>query len=260
MNPAILPWNIVVDGALLVVTVGLMVRGRWRLSVSFAVYTVLILVRDVLITLWPERFYFQTCWFIFQSVLDILKFGIALEVGWRTFGAFPGAASIARKTGVVILALTAAAAASLPLASPDSTSFQTAVASFHPRLLDGTIWLMAAILVIAWWFRVPVHRFHAALLTSLAVYLVFFTWLLRLFAWRDFETTRLYVNAIDPIVFFLVTCRWVHIAWRAENEADRAHMATLRTLQVERTERRDVAAQAFNSAVRFSRKSEVTAR
>jgi len=233
MNPEIpLIGMVVVDGIALVTAVGLAVRGRWRLSVFFAVYLVSIVVRDILNSFWPEQFYFQSFWFIFQSVLDILKFGIALEVGWRTFGAFPGAASIARKAGVLILALTALAVASLPLASPDATSLQTAITSFHPRLLDGTIWLMAAILAIARWYRVPVHRFHAGLLTSLALYLVFFTWLLRLFAGRDFEATRHYVNALDPIGFFLVTCWWMHIAWRTDNEADRAHMNTLNALQL----------------------------
>jgi hypothetical protein len=232
MNPDVRLGNIVCDVALLVVAVGLMVRGRWRLSMSFAAYIALILVRNVLLNFWPERFFYQSFWLITQSGLDILKFGIALEIGWRTFKAFPGAASVARQTGALILALTVVAVAGLPLASPHFTSFQTSLVSFHPRLLDGTIWLMAAILVIARWFRVPVHRFHAALLTSLALYLVFFTWILRLFAGRDFEATRGYFNAVDPFAFLLITCWWVHITWRAENGSDRIHVDTLKALQV----------------------------
>jgi hypothetical protein len=128
--------------------------------------------------------------------------------------------------------LTALAAASLPLASPDSTSIQTAVISFHPRLNDGAIWLIGVSLAMARWYRVPVHRFHAALLTSLALYLVFFTWVLGLYVGRDFEIARQYVNTIDPIGFLLVTCWWMHIAWRAENGADRIHMDTLKAFQL----------------------------
>jgi len=238
MNPEMALLGVaVVDGAALVTAVGLAVRGRWRLSLFFAVYVVSVLVKDLLVFFWPERFYFQRFWLIFQSILDILKFGIALEVGWRTFGAFPGAASVARKTGLLILAVTVVAVASLPLASPNSTSIQTAVTRFHPRLLDGTIWLMAAILVIARWYRIPVHRFHAGLLTSLALYLVFFTWLLGLFDGRDFETARHYMRALDPVGFFLVTCWWMHITWRAENQSDRTHLNTLQTLEWSRTGR-----------------------
>ena len=231
MNPEMSPIAfVVVDGAVLLTAVGLAVRGRWRLSVFFALYLVSVLLKEVLFLFWPERFYFQRFWLIFQAVLDILKFGIALEVGWRTFGAFPGAASVARKTALLILAVTAIAVASLPLASPNSTSALTAVTRFHPRLLDGTIWLMAAILVLAKWYRVPVHRFHAGLLPSLALYLVFFTWVLSLFDGRDFETVRAYMGVLDSVGFFLVTCWWLHITWRAENGAERAHLGVLTTL------------------------------
>jgi hypothetical protein len=232
MMPAIPRINVVVDVTLLVIAVGLIVRGRWRLSVVFAAYIPCVLLQDLLVVLWPERFYSHSFWLISQSVLDALTFGVALEAGWRTFGAFPGAAAVARTTGLLILAATAIALASLPLASPDSTSTQTALISFHPRLNDGTIWLIAAMLVIARWYRVPVHRFHAALLTSLAVYLVFFTWLLRSFAGHDFEAARYYMNALDPVGFLLVTWWWMHVTWRAENGADRTHLGVLKTLQL----------------------------
>jgi len=230
MNPDIPTINKVVDIIVFVIAVGLVVRGRWRLSLFFVAYLVSVLFREALVIFWPERFFFQRVWFIFQAELDILKFGIALEVGWRTFGAFPGAAAAAKRTGALILSLTAVSVAGLPLATPQSTVFETAVTGFHPRLNDGTIWLIAAILAIAQWYRVPIHRFHAALMTSFALYLVFFTSILRIFVGRDFETTRHYVNAIDPIGFALMTCWWAHIAWRGERHTDRIHLNTLRTL------------------------------
>ena len=231
MNPDIPTINKVVDIIVFVIAVGLVVRGRWRLSLFFVAYLVSVLFREALVIFWPERFFFQRVWFIFQAELDILKFGIALEVGWRTFGAFPGAAAAAQKTGAVILGLTALSAASLPLATPQSTVFETAITSFHPRLNDGTIWLLAAILAVAKWYRVPLHRFHAAVLTGLALYLLFFTWALRLHVGRDYETTRHYFNVLDPIGFLLVTCWWVRVAWRAQNGTDRTHVRTLRTLE-----------------------------
>jgi hypothetical protein len=232
MNPAITLTDIAVFVNAFVVAVGLGVRGRWRLSVAFTAYLLVIFVRGPLNLFWPEPFFHLSYWLAFQSVLDILKFGIVLEVGWRTFRQFPGAASVARKAGLLILALTAMAVVSVSLVSANATSAQAALANLHPRLLDGTIWLMAAVLVIARWYRVPVHGFHAALLTSLALYLVFFTWLLRLYAGHEFEVARGYLNALDPVVFFLVTCWWIHLAWRTENEADRSHTETLRTLQL----------------------------
>ena len=234
MNPAVPTFNLIVDGVVVVGAAGLAVRGRWRLSLFFSAYLVSILGREILVVFWPERFFFLRFWFIFQSIHDILKFGIALEVAWRTFRAFPGASAAAKRVVVLILGLTAVSVASLPLAIPGTTVIETAVTTFHPRLSDGTIWLMAAILVMAKWYHVPVHRFHTGVLTSLAVYLLFFTSVLRLFVGRDFEVIRHYVNAIDPIGFALVTCWWARIAWRSENGEDRVHMDTLKALRLRR--------------------------
>jgi len=219
--------------------VGLTVRGRWRLCVCFGAYTGWALVRSILMEYWPERFFFQWFWLIGQSILDTLKLGIALEIGWRMFAEFPGAKSVARKATVLILGLTAVAVASLPLASPPMTSFQTAITNFHPRLNDGTIWLIAAFLATARWYRVPVHRFHAGLLISLALYLVFFSSIFQLFVGRDFEGARHYVVLLDNSGFLLAICWWMHITWRADNATDRAHMGTLSTLHHVGTDRRD---------------------
>jgi len=235
MNPAVPTINFAMDAIALVAVAGLTVRGRWRLSLFFAASLVWVLVREILFIFWWERFFFARFWLIFQSVHDLLRFGIALEVAWRTFGAFPGAAAAAKKTAVLVLGLTAVSVASLPLANPGSTVYETAVTTFHPRLSDGAIWLMAAILAIAKWYRVPVHRFHAAVLTSLTLYLLFFTWVLRLYVGRDYEATRHYVNVLDPIGFLLVTCWWVHVAWRTENGTDRIHVDTVKALQLRGT-------------------------
>jgi hypothetical protein len=230
MNPAVPTLNLFVDAVIVVAVVGLTVRGRWRLSVFFAAYLLWILFREILQIFWWERFFFQRFWLIGQAVLDILRFGIALEVAWRTFGPFPGAAAAAKKAAVLVLGLTAFSVASLPLANPQSTVFETAITTFHPRLNDGTIWLLAAILAVAKWYRVPLHRFHAGVLTGLALYLLFFTWALLLYVGRDYETTRHYFNVLDPIGFLFVISWWVRIAWRSENAEDRVHVDTLRAL------------------------------
>ena len=77
----------------------------------------------------------------------------------------------------------------------------------------------------------PLPRFPAAVLTRLALYLLFFTWALRLYAGSDYLVTRHYFNVLDPIGFALAACWWVHIAWRHENQNDRIYVNTLRTLE-----------------------------
>ena len=217
----------VMSGALLV---ALIARSRWRLCSSFAGYNALSLVVCFITLVWPERFYTQASWLRFTALSDLQKLGIGLEIGWRTFSAFPGAAYAARRAALLIVAATVLALVSVPVIGPHSTSFQTAVVNVHPRAIDGAIWLMAAVLAIARWHRVPVDRFHASVLSSFAVYLLFFSSLLRLFDGHDFDATRMLVNSIDTSVFISLTCWWIHVAWRAESVVDRLHVNTLRTL------------------------------
>jgi hypothetical protein len=61
--------------------------------------------------------------------------------------------------------------------------------------MSGTIWLMAATLALAQWYRVPVHPFHAAVLTSFAVYLAWTTTLESLVAFYGYEAVRPYSAA-----------------------------------------------------------------
>jgi hypothetical protein len=214
-----------------VAVIALIARGRWRLGWSFAAYNALSVVACFITLVWPEQFYNHATWLRLTALSDLQKVGIGLEAGWRKFAAFPGAAAAARKTALLILAATVVALAVVPVIGPHSTSFQTAVVNVHPRAIDGAIWLMAAVLALARWYRVPVDRFHTSVLSSFALYLLFFSSLLRLFEGRDFAATRMFFNTIDAAVFILLTCWWIHIAWRAENGADRLHVNTLRTLQ-----------------------------
>jgi hypothetical protein len=211
--------------------IALIARGRWRLCCSFTAYVAVGVVMCFITTVWPERFYNHATYLPYLALIDILKVGIGLETGWRTFRAFPGAASTARKATLIILAATVLAVAGVPVIDPHSTSFETTMLNFHPRATDGAIWLMAAVLVIARWYRVPVDRFHSSVLTSQVAYTAFFSWVLRLFVGHDFEATRLFINALDGSVILILTCWWIHVAWRAENGTDRLHVNTLRTLQ-----------------------------
>jgi hypothetical protein len=156
---------------LLVTAVGLVARDRWRLSFFFAAYVPVVLTCTALMKWWPERFWVAEFWIAKETIYRVLMLGMALEVAWRTFRAFPGARSASLKTALMILAMTAFAILAVPTISSVSNAFETALGQLHPRLINGTIWLMAATLALAQWYRVPVHPFHAALLTSPAAYL-----------------------------------------------------------------------------------------
>jgi len=144
------------------VIVGLIVPGRWRLSLFFLVYNAVGLAFGLLQFLWPERMVTGTVWILIQASLDVLKLGVALEIAWRTFRPFPGAVLVARVAILPILAVTTVVAIAVPLVGVPASAYETAVTQFHPRLLDGTIWVIAATLAWRGGIAFPCTRFMAA--------------------------------------------------------------------------------------------------
>lgn len=219
---------LLVEVALAAVGVGLLARGRWRLNWCFSAYVPAILAGNVLVTWWPQVFYVPGFWMAKQIVYDVLKLGLALELAWRTFRVFPGAGAAARRVVLVILLLTTIATIA---ASGRGVSYLKVAGDLHPRVINGTIWLLAATLGLAQWYRIPVHPFHRAILTSLGAYLAVFGVLLRLEGLHGWAAQP-YLNALDPLAYLLLTLYWAHVAWRPESALARAHLETLRKVEL----------------------------
>jgi hypothetical protein len=222
---------IAVDVALAATAIGLVWRGRWRLSKAFAAYVAVVVVCELLVMVWQDRFYAAWFWMAKQGAYDVLKLGIALELAWRSFRVFPGAQAAARQVMLAILTLTTLAVMAAPTDSSGSDFFLIASGHLHPRVLNGTIWLMAATLALAQWYRLPVHPFHGALLTSFAAYLTVFGALLRLeglYGWA----AQPYLNAVDPPAYLLLVCWWAYVVWRPERATAGAYAETLRRLRL----------------------------
>ena len=234
MTPDQIAVAVGVEAALVAVALGLVVRGRWRASWFFAAYVPIALTGNILVTWWPAAFYSAGFWMAKQVVYDGLKLGLALELAWRTFHLFPGARAAAERAALLTLALTTIAIIFVPTQTQRVDSvYLTAIGEFHPRALIGTIWLMVATLGLAQLYHVPLHAFHAALLTSFGAYLMVFTLLLRLegiYGW----VAQPYVNALDPPAYLLLACFWVYAAWRPQTQADMAYEDTLHRLGLSR--------------------------
>src|SRR5262249_28388106 len=150
---------------------GLVVRGRWRLNRSFAVHIVVVFATTALPCWWPARFFVADSYMATQGVIAILKFLIVLELSAFTFRNFHGAESTVRKASSVILAATALSALAVVWESWPSNPYPAFVGQLHSRLSTGTIWLMATMLALARWYRVPVHPFLTSIITAYALYL-----------------------------------------------------------------------------------------
>jgi hypothetical protein len=176
--------------------------------------------------MWWPRFDGKTFWILRQAVYAILYLGIGLEIGWRTFRWFPGAASAARKTALAILtvsALTMISQETWPPGWPIHLGLH-----LHAPAVDGALWLMAATMVLARWYRVPLHPFHAAVLTGQVASTAFFTTIIGLYdlyAWP-------WLDILRPSFYLLLWSWWAVLAWRPESQTARAHVATLRRLEL----------------------------
>lgn len=216
------------EAAFLSILAGLVIRGRWRLSWLFSAYVVAAFTGNVLVTWWPQLFFVPGFWMAKQAVYDALKLGLAVELTWRTFRVFPGARAAAGRVTATVIAITTLATMA---ASGGGLDYLGAAGDLHPRVVNGTVWLLAATFAVAQWYRVPIHPFHSAVLASYGAYLAVFGVLLRLeglYGWA----AQPYLNALDPPVYLLLTLYWAVIAWRPESAVALAHAETLRKVEL----------------------------
>src|SRR6266536_6153774 len=115
------------------ILIGLVIRGKWRLSWAFPLYHCFGLTLTSLIIWWPARFYERGFYLTTLTLLHLAKFAIGLEVAWRTFHTFRGARAVALLILLAIVAATAIAVAVLPVAGPASPAYELALVQFHPR-------------------------------------------------------------------------------------------------------------------------------
>lgn len=190
---------------------GILVRRRAHLCWSFVAYLVTVLVYNSLVTFWPEYFFKQWVSILGLGLFDALGMGIAVELGYRTFQAFPRAQATARRLLFIVLFATSVALIGIPIAS----TYGQVLYDWQPRVLTGTIWVMNGLAVLITWYRVPVHAYHKAILLGFVPYLLVFTTLLSLM--KQWGSGFLpYVQALEPLAFMLLMGFWAWSSWREE--------------------------------------------
>jgi hypothetical protein len=231
-------WQVLVAHAVkilvLVTLAGIVTRHRARLCWSFVGYVSAMLVSNTLISFWPERFFVPSFYLLKQALYDCLRLAIAVELGYRTFRAFPGARSTARRVVFALLAVTSLALIGVPsgLSGGSPTLYAAALKEWEPRVMTGTIWLMDGLAVLIIWYRVPIHAYHKAILLGFVPYLLTFTTLLRLLQLYGWEVLPL-IQSAEPAAFLLLMAWWAYAAWQPEAAPD-ASPALLRALRLRR--------------------------
>ena len=202
--------------ALAAVLAGVLVRRRYRVWYLMALFVALNLGSALLTTFWRSRFYTADFWQAKETALNFVRFAMALELAYRTFRAFPGALATLRLTLLIVLVATLAAV----LAVSGPNDYESFLANLQPRVLNGSVWLFAAIAALILWYRLPVDPFHKAVLLGYVPYLIVFSLTINVLGalgragWERAWTLQ-YVN---QLAYLALLVHWARAAWRRVEE------------------------------------------
>jgi hypothetical protein len=199
-----------------VVLAGLFVRQRARSCWTFTAYIVAVTVSDTLMFFWPDRFYRRDIWIFKETVLNLLKLLIAVELMVRIFGAFPSAyASARRAVMIVLLVILALAVVSLS----SGTAYQDIVGRLYPHVNDGTVWLLVAIGGYSVWYHLPIDSLHKAILIGLVPFLLLYSVVQRAVVSLGWERAAA-INSSAPLAYAFLLAYWAYAVWRKKDEVD----------------------------------------
>lgn len=211
----------------LVLVVGVLRNGLHRQCWSFLAYLVMIFIYGTLELAgilfygwpgleWPRLLWNRDFWHFKQTAYEVIKLGVAIELGARVVAAFPGTWRTARALLVLTLLTTTAA-----VALGDTPQ--------HPLLGTATIWLFACASLVVTFFRLPIRSWYRALLMGFVSYLFVFTTLTGLFAAWGFEAAKV-LGSIDQVAYFVLVAWWTYSAWRGEERLEGIRPEILRRL------------------------------
>jgi hypothetical protein len=202
-------------GAMAVVLAGIFARHRYRVWCFFSLFLAVSLACTVMMLVWPSQLRTHDFWQGKENVLNLLRFGMALELAYRTFRAFPGALATLRWALLLVLVTTLAAV----IAVSGTGTAQSFIADLQPRVLNGSIWLFTAIAALILWYRLPVEAFHKAVLLSYVPFLLVFTVSMNawaaLAAWTAAGWQKAwYVTYAYQFAYLALMAHWSYAAWR----------------------------------------------
>jgi hypothetical protein len=192
------------------VIVGLFVQHRARLCWSFLAYCFAVLLGNRLVVLWPETFFRGWFWSLKATVYGVLCAAVAIEIALLTFSQFPRAR---KRMLAVVACMTAFGGLGLLLKAIAEDGYWTRLGVLVPSAEIGVLFLFAAVLGFAFYYRVPLHPFHRGLMVGFALYLGVDPAVLALV--RQFGPGAYpYVAALDPALFASTVGIWAWAAWK----------------------------------------------
>jgi hypothetical protein len=213
--------------ALVATLAGLFAKGRLQQCLSFGVYVGVVVGCDMLVMLFPDRFYTRAFWLAKQALYDVLKVAVALELAYRVVRAFPGATRTARLSVLALLAISTAVIVS----GPWTGGFQ-AMAEWQPRVVFAVVSLFTLTALVVLWYNLPVLSWHRALLMSFSAYLLVFTVVLNVLRTQGWQVVSR-VSWMDGVAYLALSIWWAFKAWAPEPETSGIPVTVRRKLGLE---------------------------
>jgi hypothetical protein len=209
-----MPWKralaLAVVTLLCAILAGLIARRRAGSCWSFVVYIAAVAVSDLVILLWPERFWRQDFWVQKESVLAALKLAVALELLVRIFQPFPSAYAAARRAVIVVAA---GLGALVWFSLKEGTDYLAVIGRLYPHVHDGTVWLFVALGGYCLWYHLPLDSLHKAILIGLVPYLLVYSVVLRALVAVGWERGGVF-NRTGPLAYLALLAYWAYVVWR----------------------------------------------
>jgi hypothetical protein len=194
------------------VLAGIVVRRRYREWIFFPVFVFSVAVWGLLNVLWLERMRVPEIWMAKEAVHHLFRLAMAVELGIRTFRAFPGALATLKRVLFVLIVITIAVVLA---EAPSALHYTTFIGQFQPRVVAAAIWLFTAIAVLILWYRLPVSRFQKAVVLSYVLYLPIFAAYMNLWA-GPAQERREFVSYLNQVAYLVVVSFWLYVCWRRD--------------------------------------------
>jgi hypothetical protein len=188
----------------------LLVRRHYRRAPIFTLYAGGVALTNTVVGL----HYTWETWMVHQVASAALRFGVALELTYAIFGAFPAAAVTARRVMLAMLVITALTVMSVSGGDVTYTRFNSETI---PRLATGAVWILTALAALVLWYRLPLGELHKAILLGYAPYLLVFTVAMNLLSSIGWHL-RSWVGLVDSLAFIILANYWCRVAWRTVPE------------------------------------------
>ena len=174
------------------------------------------LVSDLLVVLWPGRFWKYEFWVLKENVHTVLKLTLAVELLVRIFRPFPSAYAAARR-GMLVVAVVMAALLQRVLLQ--GTGYDAVVGRVHPLVTDGTVWLFLALGAYCLWYHLPLDSVHKAVLIGLVPYLLVYSVVQRAVVALGWEAASV-LNRSAPVAYLALLAYWCAVVWRRTDAGD----------------------------------------